>query len=216
MDKKPTDEYINNITISKDSTYYLKESLGELFLWKENRLILIISMSFSFILSLWLSVSRDTIILTTKVCDTILNLNLALFACFFTAFSLIFTFLTDDMIKFLYHIKIINKTQEKTDYFYEMMCYYRIAAFAYFLAIIISFFVKLILNVLPEDFVLCKNNLFNIILSTILLFMYFAFSFRIVLEFKSTIYNTILLLSGNKCDRFIALLEKDKENDKDK
>ena len=37
-------EYINNITISKDSTYYLKESLGELFLWKENRLMLIISM----------------------------------------------------------------------------------------------------------------------------------------------------------------------------
>lgn len=84
MDKKPTDEYINNISISKDSTYYLKESLGELFLWKENRLMLIISISFSFMLSLWLSVSRDTIILTTKVCDTILNLNLALFACFFT------------------------------------------------------------------------------------------------------------------------------------
>lgn len=216
MDKLPSKEYIDDISISKGCIYYVRESLSELFLWKKNRIVLTINMFFSILISLVLSINPNTISLTHKVCDTILNLNLALFACFFTAFSLIFTFLTDEMILFLYKIKCLdNETQQESDYFHDMMCYYRIAAFAYFSAIIISFAVKIILNVLPEDFTVFENNTHNIVVSTIILFMYFTFSLRVILEFKSTIYNTILLLAGNKCDRFLYILRKEREDDKD-
>ena len=65
--------------------------------------------------------------------------------------------------------------------------------FIYFVAIGVSLIYKLIIECMPQYYILTDNNQVNELLSGIALFIYFVYSIRVVYELKSIIGNTLLL-----------------------
>ncbi|MEG1564555.1 MAG: hypothetical protein RR365_12645 [Bacteroides sp.] len=91
--------------------------------------------------------------------------------------------------------------------------YYESVLFLYFINIGITGGANLLMVCLEPNFRLTTNFVFDTWLAVILLLVYFAFSFRVFYELKSTIYNTIVLFRASIEYRFIDFsVEDDSSN----
>lgn len=141
------------------------------------------------ILAYIVGTSEDTVLLTTKICETFLDVQIAIFGCIFAVYSILLALLSDSYIKKLLHVDYHNRSS----YLKASTRYYESALFIYFVAIGVSLILKVAVQCMSEDFVLTNNHLFNEVLACILLLFYFAYSIRAVYELKSIIGNTLLL-----------------------
>lgn len=137
--------------------------------------------------------SEQTVQITDTICTVFLEIQLTVFSCVLTAYSILLAFLDDKYIKIL--LKINYKGNKS--YLKAGTQYYEAVMYIYVLAILLSLFTKLIIACMPVDFVLTSNMIFNEILATILLFVYLVYSIRATYEIKSIVTNTATLCGGN-------------------
>ena len=189
----------------------IKHSLNEIKPNKENKFSIIISIVFGSIFALCMGFSYNTIEKFDKTLDILLNIQLVIFGFIFSVYSIILAFFSDEYIKKISQVKD-NKSKET--YLKITLTYYESVLYLYFINISLTGITMLLMICIPNNFQLFSNNIFNNILSTVLMFFYYSFSFRIFYELKSTIYNTIMLFRNSIAYRLLSYIE-DNNNNKD-
>lgn len=181
---------------------------GELRPNKKNWLGTVISLILGTFLSVILVNSKETVALAGNLCGILLDVQIAIFGCIFAVYSILLAFLSDDYIKKLVQIGY----HDHTSYLKASTQYYEAALYIYFVAIGISLIYKLIVECMPQYYILTNNNQVNEILSGLALLIYFVYSIRVVYELKSIIGNTLLLFRTSIQFRILSF-EKTKMSD---
>ena len=162
---------------------------------------------FSFTLGLILTYiivqSVETVSLTGTICGILLDVEIALFGCVFSVYSILLAFLSDNYVKKLLQIDY----HRQTSYLRRSTRYYEAALFIYFVAIGLSLICKLIVECLPQNFILTNSDCLNEILAGLLLYVYFSYSLRAIYELKSIIGNTLLLFRASIQYKILAFQE---------
>lgn len=162
---------------------------------------------FSFTLGLILTYivvqSVETVSLTGTICGILLDVEIALFGCVFSVYSILLAFLSDNYVKKLLQIDYHGQTS----YLRRSTRYYEAALFIYFVAIGLSLICKLIVECLPQNFILTNSDCLNEILAGLLLYVYFSYSLRAIYELKSIIGNTLLLFRASIQYKILAFQE---------
>ena len=144
-------------------------------------------------LSFYISNTEKTIDLVIKTTDILLTVEIGIFAAFFTVYSLVITFLQK---KFLRHLLSIREISGY-DYISNIMSYVGKVAYLYCLSIWLTMILKITLSILDKNWSCFDNQYYNVWLATILLGIFYAFVFRVILELDSIIHNAMLILDGN-------------------
>ena len=162
---------------------------------------------FSFTLGLILTYiivqSVETVSLTGTICGILLDVEIALFGCVFSVYSILLAFLSDNYVKKLLQIDYHGQTS----YLRRSTRYYEAALFIYFVAIGLSLICKLIVECLPQNFILTNSDCLNEILAGLLLYVHFSYSLRAIYELKSIIGNTLLLFRASIQYKILAFQE---------
>ena len=183
---------------------------NELFPNAKNWFGLVFSVFLSALLAYVIATSEETVTLLENVCGTLLDVQIAIFGCIFAVYSILLAFLSDDYIKKLLQIDYKNHSS----YLKRSTMYYEAALFIYFVAIGISLVYKLIVQCMPQYYVLTENTILNEILAGICIFVYFVYSIRAIYELKSIVGNTLLLFRTSLQYRILAFRGNDnQEND---
>lgn len=156
---------------------------------KKNWFGAVISLILGIGLTVTLVRSEETVSLAGNLCGILLDVQIAIFGCIFAVYSILLAFLSDDYIKKLVRIGY----HDHTSYLKASTRYYEAALFIYFVAIGVSLIYKLIIECMPQYYVLTDNNQVNELLAGVALFIYFVYSIRAVYELKSIVGNTLLL-----------------------
>lgn len=211
--KNDSDSYISSIEdfVEFDPAYrFMLNSIQELLPNKKNWFGLVFCVSIGSVLAYIIGYAENTVALTIQTCDILFSVQLSIFACIFAVYSIFLAFLSDSYIKKLLNINSGNGTS----YLKVSTSYFESALFVYFIAIILSLVLKLFLACMPNDYVLTQSNLANNLLATVLLFIYYSFSLRVIYELKSIIYNTILLFRTSLAYKIISFAEEDRKDEK--
>lgn len=158
-----------------------------------------ISVFLGIIIAFIIGFSTETIVQFIDALETLVSIQLGIFGCVFTVYSIILAFLSDSYMKRLAKIPIDDKKSMLT----QSTSYYESVLFLYFINIGLTGILLIFCNCLPADFCLTSNWLFDCFLASFLMTAYFSFSFRIFYEVKSTIYNTIVLFRASIAYKFI-------------
>lgn len=186
----------------------IKHSLNEIKPNKENKFGTTISVLLGAIFALLIGFSINTLELFNKTLEILLNIQLVIFGFIFSIYSILLAFFSDDYVK-----KIAQIDDElKKPFLIKILTYYESILFLYFINISFTGTIIILMICVPLNFQLFSNNIFNSIISTILIFFYFSFSFRIFYELKSTIYNTIMLFRSSITYRLLSFIQKDNNN----
>lgn len=197
------EEFIRDIEVPNASNKLLYRSFKELQPKKKQWIGFVFCIIAGTILSILSAYSEDTVKISSEICNDILTIQVAILGCIFTVYSILLGFLSDSYIKKILKVDL----QNRKSFLKTSTSYYESALFMYFTGIVISGLVKIILHCMPYNFVLFSSNYGNEILATILLILYYSFSFRIVLELKSAIYNTIVLFRTSMAYKIIDTVE---------
>lgn len=160
---------------------------------KKNWFGAVFSIALALILSLILATSEKTVSLSQNICGILLDVQIAFFGCIFAVYSILLAFLCDSYVKRLLRIDY----DSRSNYLQASTKYYEAALLIYFVGILLSLTYKLLLECMPEYYVLTNNHVLNEVLAGILLFVYFLYSIRIIYELKSIIANTLLLFRAS-------------------
>lgn len=147
------------------------------------------STALAMVLSFILATSEESVSLSQKICGILMDVQIAIFGCIFAVYSILLAFLSDSYVERLLRIDY----HSKSSYLQASTRYYEAALLIYFVAILLSLSCKLLLECMPEYYVLTSNHMLNEALAAFLLFIYFLFSIRTIFELKSIIVNTLLL-----------------------
>lgn len=189
------------------SNKIIKMALKMIKLKKDDVILGIIALLLGAYISWKTSFSFETVVVTNSIISEFLNVQLALFGIIFTIYSIILAFFNDNMLKILSRIKMDNGEKSKLK---EYLSYYEKVLFLYFVNIAITFIIKIFISVINNEFIII-NKTFSDILAFVILFIYYSLSFRVFLEIKSTIYNTISLFRINISYKFIDFLSEDND-----
>ena len=182
---KSVEEFGKNESARRMLLHSLKILLPD----KKNRFGLFVSMLLAIIFASIIGHSENAVEFASSSANTILNVQLAIFAVILTVYSIIFVFFDDEKLK------IFAKNQDPSgDTFLNLTAtFYQSAMFLYFINITTSGVVVLLMGILDKDFRLTNSLNFDRGLAIGLLFIYFTLSFRVFYELKSILYNTIQL-----------------------
>lgn len=177
---------------------------------KKNWFGAVISLISGGILAWFVGSSEQTVPITDTICTVFLEIQIAVFGCVLTAYSILLAFLDDKYVKLLLTINY----KGNQSYLKAGTQYYEAVMYMYVLAILLSLLVKLIIACMPVDFVLTNNILLNELLASGLLFVYLVYSIRATYEIKSIVTNTATLFGGSLAFRIQAFgSESTKENE---
>lgn len=160
---------------------------------KKNWLGTIVSILGGFCVAWMIGTADETIEMTNTVCTVFLELQVAVFGCVLTAYSILLAFLDEKYMKILLRIGYKGKPnylKAGTDYFEAVM-------YIYVVGIMFSLCTKLVVTCMPVDFLLSGCDILNESLAVILLFMYLSFGIRTIYEIKSIVANTATLFGGS-------------------
>ena len=181
------------------SVELIKQSFGILALKKNNIIENALVFFFAFLAAFFVAWSRDTVILLASLTKHLLEIQLALFACIFTVFSIIHAFLSDEYMKRLARIRLDDKKSSLM----QVVAYYESVLFLFFLNIAISGVFLFISEIVSPEATVFSNVVWDSILAGIGIIIYFWFSFRLVYEIKSVVYNTSVVFRQSIAYRFI-------------
>ena len=186
---------------------------------KGNYIGFCLSLVLALFFSLLMGYSSHTVKLFSNTVAILMTIQLAVFACIFTVYSILLGFLNNEYMKKLAEIEI----DDATSMLKRSTAYYESVLFLYFINIGITGIANILVNCLAPHFSLTGNSTIDTGLAIVLLLIYFAFSFRVFYELKSTIYNTIVLFRASIAYRFMAFskeenlennnVKEDKHND---
>lgn len=174
-------------------------ALKEIIPTEGNRFAFLISLALGIFVSLSVGFADETVELLSQICDKLISVQLAIFGCIFTVYSILLAFLSDGYMKRLANIPI----SDKTSMLKQSVTYYESVLFLYFINTGISGALCLITCCINPDARLTPNLLLDNSLASVFLLIYFTFSFRVFYEVKSVIYNTIVLFRASIAYKFI-------------
>lgn len=181
----------------------LREAFTEIAINKKNWKIATLSICIGFVISISVFLRNTSCDIESKIVDIFLTTELACFACFYTVFSVVMTFMQGDNLKIFFatvddkYVSMLNKA----------VTYYESISCLYFIGIVTSVVYKIVLISKIANIIACylsniNDCVYNMLfyLYYILLAVYSAYSIRIILEIKSVIKNTsIILRAGLDC-----------------
>lgn len=181
----------------------LKEAFTEIAINKKNWKIATLSICIGLVISISVVLQNTSCDIESKIVDIFLTTELACFACFYTVFSVVMTFMQGDNLKIFLataddkHVSMLNKA----------VSYYESVSCLYFIGIVTSVVYKIVLISKTANIIACYLSSFNDCIYNTLFYLYYvlfavysAYSIRIILEIKSMIKNTsIVLRAGLDC-----------------
>ncbi|WP_294852256.1 hypothetical protein [uncultured Oscillibacter sp.] len=187
----------------------ISNALKELIPARNNWVGFVISLILGTFIAARIGFANSTVELLSKTCETLIDVQLAIFGCVFAVYSILLAFLSDGYMKRLAKIPV----SKKTSMLKQSLTYYESVLFLYFINIGLSGILILLTDCLPTDVRLTSNLLFDNSLASIILMLYFVFSFRVFYEVKSTIYNTVVLFRASIAYRFLDFSVEDNDDD---
>lgn len=167
-----------------------KSALNELIPHKlSDAVVYLLILMFSIIVSARIVFYESTLVISLNVIKELLSVQLTLFGCIFTVYSISLAFFSDNYLK---RLSRISNNHKNSSLLTTSIKYYESALFLYFIGISLSIISMVILTTMDENFRLFNND-FDPIIALTLLSLYLIITFRILFEIKSTIYNTINL-----------------------
>lgn len=160
---------------------------------KNNWFAFVLSLCVGVMLAVFIGTGDNTVALSREICSIFLDIQTVLFGIVLTVYSILLALLSDSYIKKLIRIGY----HEQTNYLSESTRYYEAALYIFFVAMIISLCVRFVLICIPDYYLLVNTMWINECLASVLLSVYFTFSFRVVYELKSVIANTVLLFRSS-------------------
>lgn len=198
MDENYVDT-IDEFKLPPPACKLIAKAIKEILPSKGNWFGFIISVVTGMFFAVVVGFSPDTVLLLSEFSDKLIAVQLALFGCIFTVYSILLAFLNDGYMKRLSRIKLKNKTSMlKTS-----VSYYESVLFLYFINIGITGVLMLASSCLDPSMRLTPYLYVDNALASIGLLVYFSFTFRVFYEMKSTIYNTIVLFRTSIAYKFI-------------
>lgn len=181
----------------------LREAFTEIAINKKNWKIATLSICIGLVISISVFLRNTSCDIESKIVDIFLTTELACFACFYTVFSVVMTFMQGDNLK-IFFATVDDKYESMLN---KAVSYYESVSCLYFIGIVTSIVYKIILisritNIIAYYLFNFDNYIYNILfyMYYILLAVYGAYSIRIILEIKSIIKNTsIILRAGLDC-----------------
>lgn len=196
------EEFIDDRAVWKQILGHLKT---ELLPDKRNWFIFAFSALSGIVLATFVGTVDDTVTLAREISTIFLDVQIALFGCIFAVYSILLAFLSDKYVKKLLQLDY----HSQSSYLSKSTRYYEAALLIYFVAIILSLAMKIILLCTPEDFLLTNNMVLNESLASIFLAVYFSFSIRVICELKSVVANTLLLFRSSIAFKIRDFAEED-------
>lgn len=175
---------------------------------KSNWLVFVFSLFSGVILAVVVGVAETTVQLAREISAIFLDVQIALFGCIFAVYSILLAFLSDEYVKKLLSIDY----HQQSSYLSKSTRYYEAALLIYFVSIILSLCMKIILICIPEGFLLTDNMAVNESLASLMLALYFVFSIRVICELKSVVANTLLLFRSSMAFKIQRFAEEDESS----
>ena len=167
--------------------------------------ILVIDIILSIFFAIRISFFMDTLSVFAEIIDKMIDIEIAIFGCVFTVYTILLAFFSDDFMKRLAEIKV----NQKESYLQGAINYFGSVLFLWFLNISITAFGYFFTKSFDKSWCLVDDITINNIMSTGLLFLFFSFSFRVFFELKSTIYSLIILFRSSIAYRFLEYKKSD-------
>ena len=199
------EEFLDDRKVWQQILDHLK---GELIPDKSNWLVFAFSLFSGVILAVVVGVAETTVQLAREISAIFLDVQIALFGCIFAVYSILLAFLSDEYVKKLLSIDY----HQQSSYLSKSTRYYEAALLIYFVSIILSLCMKIILTCIPEGFLLTDNMVMNEVLASLLLALYFVFSIRVICELKSVVANTLLLFRSSIAFKIQRFAEEDESS----
>ncbi len=205
------DEYFTTVEEFKSTqpaSELIKNAVIEIVPKRNNMTGFYISIILGVLFSIIISISAETISKLEETLNLLITVDLAIFACVFSIYSILLAFLSDNFMKRLARIPGEGAQSELK----ERTIYYESVLFLYFMVIGITGALILFCKCIPANFRLTSNLHFDNSLTFVLLFLFYSFSFRVFYEIKSTIYNTIVLFRASIAYRFLDFASENESN----
>lgn len=153
---------------------------------------------------------QNTVQISKNICGDILTIQSSILGCIFTVYTILNGFLSDSYVRKLLKVDLNNRTSMLK----ECTSYYASALFIFFIGVVVSGLVKIFLHCVPDDFYLFDSKITNDILAGIMLCCYYSFSFRVIIELKSAIFNTIALFQTSMAYKIYDIFSENEPNKK--
>ena len=210
-EKRYYDDAINEFKHSPSACIMLKQAFKELVPQRNGQgkwdgiWILVIDIILSIFFAIRISFFMDTLSVFAEIIDKMIDIEIAIFGCVFTVYTILLAFFSDDFMKRLAEIKV----NQKESYLQGAINYFGSVLFLWFLNISITAFGYFFTKSFDKSWCLVDDTTINNIMSTGLLFLFFSFSFRVFFELKSTIYSLIILFRSSIAYRFLEYKKSD-------
>ncbi len=195
-------EFNENITSGK----LIKNSFLEIMPNRYNKTGTIVSLILGIIFAVKIGFSFRTIDQFNNTLEILLNIQLVIFGFIFSIYSILLAFFSDEFVK---KVTSIEDTESNKSFLYKCLTYYESVLYLYFINIAVTGIIMFSLICLPKDFQLFSNYHLNNFLSSFLMSIFYSFSFRVIFELKSTIFNTIRLFRSSISYRILDFMDKD-------
>jgi hypothetical protein len=153
---------------------------------------------------------HNTIKLLLTTVGILFNMLLPIFGYLFTVYSILLAFLNDSYIEESAKIDC----SDGSSFLKNSIAYYESVLYLYFIGVVITGGLFLFLSCVESDWVLTSNQLLNDYLAVLLLFIYSSFIFRIILELKSIICNTVVLFRTSIAHKLLKTLKNEQKGEK--
>lgn len=162
--------------------------------------------------SIFVGVSYDTKSIMVDTVQTILDIILALFGIIFTGYAFFQALINDELL-----IRLMKNTskdgdgeeksklQETNEEFIHCMM-------LNILIILLSFLLKIVVNSIPDDFVIFDKLIYNNICATVLISIYIYIVISVVWEVKSFIFNLFQLFNAYAGTRVLEIYDKNNDD----
>lgn len=220
MTKDEFNQKVDNLRDDPSSFKLVIRALKSLFC-KENRYCIIFSGIGSFLLSIPLSFSNNTVIIYRNISSDLLNVLLALFGIIFTAFALLQAYINinilENMVPLKYDEDVSIKIHDKNTKIaiHKINENFMILLMLSLVNIIIFLILKMLLYCIPEDFILLNDVMFSNICCLVLSTILFMLLFYNIISLKSVIRDLYVLFNLGTITAIYKIEKARSENDKE-
>lgn len=164
-------------------------------------------------MAIFVGVSKETVKIMVDSIETIISIVLSLFGIIFTGYAFFQALLNNELLIRLIVDTFTDKNcgeeksrlQESNESFVGCMMLNILAIFA-------SLVLKIIISCIPEDFLLFERLIYNNVLATFGIGIYFYFIITIVWEMKSFVFNIFQMFNAYAGTKVLNLFKQDHSN----
>lgn len=197
---------------TSSSNKLLARSMKQLIPKKNERFKYVLALVVSILLAYMIAISEDTIPIFRDCVQILTDVAIALFGIVFTGYALFQALIGKEMLIRMLQSTVIkdkeekSKLQETNEIFAEIMM-------LEFVCIIIGVILLLLLNCLPEKYIVFRNMILNNSFAGIGIYIYLYLSFITLVEMKSFIFNIVELFNFHAGTRVMEMLQADVKQD---